>query len=303
MTRVKGPFTPEKVDRVYYYTPTTLDANGTRWTKDARKQFNITLPDAVLERLGAALGLNVSFSHVEVVLTGDALEDSQAYDVIGPRSKDVDAYIILAESSNDVVEARRRFSAHDQKAVSRHFHAAKWAMRNGEVDRRCEFDVLQKAFDATVRAEVSLASVNWSDSEWVLLAEFELRSLKPTIYVVNVSREEYTRQELASVADTYEWLYELQVGGRKSPVILTNIQLEEELAERKSSFGENVASVYDGILGEAFRYLQLTRFYVLHENEIQAWYIPVSRLNRTPFRNDPLPTLRIELPPILSSPY
>lgn len=82
MTRVNGPFTPEKVDALYceYVTAiwsfglvdysTTLDANGTRWTKDMRRQFNITLPDATLERLGAVLGLNVSFPHVEVVLSG-----------------------------------------------------------------------------------------------------------------------------------------------------------------------------------------------------------------------------------------
>lgn len=37
---------------------------------DPRDQFNITLPDEALDRLSAALGLNVSYAHVEVVLSG-----------------------------------------------------------------------------------------------------------------------------------------------------------------------------------------------------------------------------------------
>lgn len=37
------------------------------------ERFNITLPDQVLERLGATFGLNVSHSHVEVVLSGYAV--------------------------------------------------------------------------------------------------------------------------------------------------------------------------------------------------------------------------------------
>lgn len=45
-----------------------LDTNDAPWSKDRRDKFNITLSDETLERLGAALGLNISYAHVEVVL-------------------------------------------------------------------------------------------------------------------------------------------------------------------------------------------------------------------------------------------
>lgn len=49
---------------------TKNDWNGTRWTIDARERFRIRMRDGALERLGVALGLNASHSHVEVVLSG-----------------------------------------------------------------------------------------------------------------------------------------------------------------------------------------------------------------------------------------
>lgn len=75
---------------------------------------------------------------------------------------------------------------------------------------------------------------------------------------------------------TTKWVHENQLGKRQSLVILTNIELEEKLAQRSSSSSRNVASLFDGILGSVFRYLRLTRFYALDESKIQAWCIPVS---------------------------
>lgn len=51
---------------------TIQDANGTWWMEDTRRQFNITLSDEVLDRLAGALGLNTSYSQVEVILSGYA---------------------------------------------------------------------------------------------------------------------------------------------------------------------------------------------------------------------------------------
>lgn len=77
------------------------------------------------------------------------------------------------------------------------------------------------------------------------------------------------------MAATAAWVHENHLGGIRSPVILTSVELEEELLKRNSSNDKNVHSVLDGLIGEVLRYLQLKRFYVLRENEIQASYIPV----------------------------
>lgn len=77
------------------------------------------------------------------------------------------------------------------------------------------------------------------------------------------------------MAATEEWVYQNHLGASRSPVILTSVELEAELAQRKSSLDEKVVSVFDGLLGKTLGYLQLTRFYVIRETEIRAWYIPV----------------------------
>ncbi|KAH7718426.1 hypothetical protein AAVH_14108 [Aphelenchoides avenae] len=194
MTREKGPVIPEKLNTFKSrrgYRNGRLDANGTWWSKDTRKQFDATLPDEVLERLGGALGLNVSFPRIEVVLIGDALNHTQPD--LEP-AKDVDAYVLFIENSSDLAQVRRLFAAHDQDVISHHFHATKWAIRHGDADLRCDYDVLRQAFDRTVRAEGSLTAVNWREDEWKVLAKYELRSLKPVLFVVNVSRDEYVSQ-------------------------------------------------------------------------------------------------------------
>lgn len=53
---------------------------------------------------------------------------------------------------------------------------------------------MKKAYETIVQAEDSLATVNWTESEWDVLAQYELRSLKPVIYAVSVFREDYIRQ-------------------------------------------------------------------------------------------------------------
>lgn len=75
---------------------------------------------------------------------------------------------------------------------------------------------------------------------------------------------------------TEAWVRENHLGTHRSPVVLTSIELEEELSQRNSSLGSTVVSVFDDMLGIVLRYLSLTRFYVLREGNIHAWNIPVS---------------------------
>ncbi|KAH7718121.1 GTP binding protein [Aphelenchoides avenae] len=73
------------------------------------------------------------------------------------------------------------------------------------------------------------------------------------------------------LASTEEWVHRSLLGEAPSPVVLTSLELEEEVARHN---GRHVVSVYDGILGQVFRYLRLTRFYALRWNNIRMWYIP-----------------------------
>ncbi|KAH7707441.1 GTP binding protein [Aphelenchoides avenae] len=220
-------------------------------------------------------GLSVEFAYRR---SRDALNETESYydddDYVFPPSEDVDAYLVFVGNSSDVAQARLSFKRHDQRLISHHYHTAKWDTRKGRRHKPCEFEVFKKAFDAIVRTGGSLTTVDWSESELKLLAGNDLKSLKPTIYVVNVSREEYLGQDPLLMDATTKWVHENQLGKRQSLVILTNIELEEKLAQRSSSSSRNVASLFDGILGSVFRYLRLTRFYALDESKIQAWCIP-----------------------------
>lgn len=81
------------------------------------------------------------------------------------------------------------------------------------------------------------------------------------------------------MATTEEWVHENGPVGRQSPVILTSIELEEDLVQPNSPPTSTAASVFDDILGESFRSWHLARFYVLQETELQAWAIPVSSVS------------------------
>ncbi|KAH7718109.1 GTP binding domain containing protein [Aphelenchoides avenae] len=273
---MQGPFMPEKFEphewRYYDNTTTIAHADGTRWTKDTRTHFSIPIPDETLEHLGVALGLNVSRTHVEVVLTRDVLRKSQLK--VLPGLNAVDAYVIIIENSSDVAESRASFVRHDREVVSHHLHASKWASRKGQDGGHCEYDAWKKAFDTITRPGGSLTRANWSESELRVLGQYDLLSMKPVIYVVNVSREEYIRQDPVFVASTEEWVHENLPGEAQSPVFLTSVELEEQLAKNASSLASDVVSVFDGILDSVFRYLRLVRLYAIRDNNVRLWYIP-----------------------------
>ncbi|KAH7693733.1 hypothetical protein AAVH_39227, partial [Aphelenchoides avenae] len=250
ISRAQGPFVPEKVEpnetRYYDNTTTMSDASGIRWTKDTRTHFTINLPDETLDRLGLALGLNVSYTHVEVVFTMDVLEESRLKHVL-PSLDAVDAYIIFVANSTDVGQSRVSFLRYDRKVVSHCLHATKWASRHALRDGHCAYDVCKKAFDALAQPGGSLSKVNWSESELNILAVLELRSRRPAMYVVDVPREVYMRQDPVFLASTEEWVHRSLLGEAPSAVVLTSLDLEEEVARHN---GRHVASVYDGILGQ-----------------------------------------------------
>lgn len=77
------------------------------------------------------------------------------------------------------------------------------------------------------------------------------------------------------MAATEERVLKNHIGQSQSPVILASVELGGELAKRNSTTDGNVHSVFDSLIGEELRYLQLKRFYVLRENAIQASYIPI----------------------------
>lgn len=107
--------------------------------------------------------------------------------------------MIFVENANDVPDART-FFRHDERNLVHQYLSNKWFHRNvakwarfDEKDR-CRFDVEKKAFDALQKPGGSLTQVNWTESEIRELDQYELRSLKPKIFVLNVSREAYLRQ-------------------------------------------------------------------------------------------------------------
>ncbi|KAH7718125.1 GTP binding domain containing protein [Aphelenchoides avenae] len=251
------------------------DPNGTRWTKNTRMQFNVTLSDETLDRLGVALSLGVSPTYVEVILTRDVLHESQPKHVL-PGLNNVDAYVILVENSSDVAESRASFLRYDKEVVLHHLHASKWASRKRREGGDCEYDVWKKAFDAMNRTGGALTKVSWTESERRVLDQYDLRSMKPAIFIVNVSWDEYIHQDPAFVASTEGWIHESLNGEARSPVILTSIELEEELAMRTPSRGRNAESVFDVILRNVFRYFRLTRFYAVRGNNVRPWHIPTN---------------------------
>lgn len=108
-------------------------------------------------------------------------------------SGELDAYLVFVEDSDDVAKTRMSF-LRDQGFVKDHLHEAKWAIRKGRPGSQCDYAVLVKANSTLMHGGGGLSTGNWSESELSIMAKYELRSLKPVIYVVGVSRDEYLRQ-------------------------------------------------------------------------------------------------------------
>lgn len=75
-----------------------------------------------------------------------------------------------------------------------------------------------------------------------------------------------------------QWFHEDDLEERRPPFVLANLGIEEDLSQHNPNHDNDPssASVFDQIITQALQFMRLTKFYAVLENEIRAYYVPVS---------------------------
>jgi GTP-binding protein YchF len=161
----------------------------------------------------------------------------------------------------------------DLETVTKRHQNVERQLKSGRTkELEAELAVLARAKEA-VEAGAQLRDVEWSDDERKLLKGLSLLTLKPMLYVVNVSEEQL---QDGSWKNRVQSLAALK-GNRLVPVC---VKMESELAsmnaEEKKEYLEalgQTSSGLDRLIVEAYDVLGLITFLTSGEMETRAWTV------------------------------
>lgn len=136
-----------------------------------------------------------------------------------------------------------------------------------------EFEVLKK-IKAALDNDLPARSVELTEEEKVLIKNYNLLTIKPVIYVANVSEEDYANPEQSKY---YQEVKELALK-ENSEVIAISAQIEAELSslpfeekiEYLNSLGANATGL-DRLVTTAYHLLNLSTFFTVGADEVRAW--------------------------------
>lgn len=106
----------------------------------------------------------------------------------------------------------------------------------------------------------------WTDEEIDVLNSYNLLTTKPTVFLLNVSEEDYLNQQNQFLPSINTWIVENSPG---SSVILFSASYESKLVDANESEG----SILPSIIQELRNSLNLISFYTCGEKEARQWTI------------------------------
>lgn len=147
-------------------------------------------------------------------------------------------------------------------------------------EKKTREDVLRKVADALGQGKMA-NSVDYTDEEMLLLRDLHLLTMKPEIFVVNVSEEEISDNSEGKNPLTASRLSSLSRGGiRDEDVVFVSAKIEAEIAEleedERIEFMKELGLEHSGlemIAKAAYEKLNLISFLTVGEIESKAWTI------------------------------
>lgn len=163
----------------------------------------------------------------------------------------------------------------DMETVERRLDRTSRRLKSGDKEIQAEVEVLQK-LKAVFEEGRPARSLELSDDEKKLIRDLHLLTIKPVLYVANVSENE--------VADSDQNPYVQQVkemaASEGAEVVVISAKVEAEIAELegedKELFLEELGlreSGLDRLIKAAYRLLGLITYFTAGEQEVRAWTI------------------------------
>ena len=135
-----------------------------------------------------------------------------------------------------------------------------------------EVETLEKSKDY-LEKNVPLRLVEYSDEERLILKNYSFLTLKPIIYLANVSEEDLAKED-----NEYVKLVKEYAKKKKAPVVVLCAKVEEELSELSDSDKEELLSALgigisglDKLIKATYDLLGLATYFTVGKDEVRAW--------------------------------
>lgn len=135
-----------------------------------------------------------------------------------------------------------------------------------------EVETLEKSKDY-LEKNVPLRLVEYSDEERLFLKNYSFLTLKPIIYLANVSEEDLAKED-----NEYVKLVKEYAKKEKAPVVVLCAKVEEELSELSDSDKEELLSALgigisglDKLIKATYDLLGLATYFTVGKDEVRAW--------------------------------
>ena len=135
-----------------------------------------------------------------------------------------------------------------------------------------EVETLEKSKDY-LEKNVPLRLVEYSDEERLILKNYSFLTLKPIIYLSNVSEEDLAKED-----NEYVKLVKEYAKKEKAPVVVLCAKVEEELSELSDSDKEELLSALgigisglDKLIKATYDLLGLATYFTVGKDEVRAW--------------------------------
>ena len=135
-----------------------------------------------------------------------------------------------------------------------------------------EVETLAKSKDY-LEKNVPLRLVEYSDEERLILKNYSFLTLKPIIYLANVSEEDLAKED-----NEYVKLVKEYAKKEKAPVVVLCAKVEEELSELSDSDKEELLSALgigisglDKLIKATYDLLGLATYFTVGKDEVRAW--------------------------------
>lgn len=138
-----------------------------------------------------------------------------------------------------------------------------------------EVETLEKSKDY-LEKNIPLRLVEYSDEERLILKNYSFLTLKPIIYLANVSEEDLAKEDKED--NEYVKCVKEYAKKEKAPVVVLCAKVEEELSELSDSDKEELLSALgigisglDKLIKATYDLLGLATYFTVGKDEVRAW--------------------------------
>ncbi|KXS40105.1 MAG: GTP-binding protein YchF [Candidatus Frackibacter sp. T328-2] len=162
----------------------------------------------------------------------------------------------------------------DLETIENRIEKTERMLKTGEKKYKEEMEVLEKVIAALEEGE-PIRSVDLSTEEKTVIKDCHLLTIKPILYVANVSED-----EVNAVDNEYVQAVKDYASGENAEVITVSAKVESEIAEldddEKELFLEELGieeSGLDKLIRAGYKLLGLITFFTAGEKEVRAWTV------------------------------